>query len=77
MQEQVEKAQKSLPWHEAVTSESLHPIFINLRLNDTIYIDKFEWDLNDPNNSPEQFARVACEDLVRRPANWYSKLLAD
>ncbi|CAI5741497.1 unnamed protein product [Peronospora destructor] len=63
IQEQVEKAQKSLPWHEAVTSESLHPIFINLRLNDTIYIDKFEWDLNDPNNSPEQFARIVCEDL--------------
>ncbi|KAG7384158.1 hypothetical protein PHYPSEUDO_002942 [Phytophthora pseudosyringae] len=63
IQEQVEKAQKSLPWHEAVTRESLHPIFINLRLNDTIYIDRFEWDLNNPNNSPERFAQVVCEDL--------------
>ena len=64
IQEQVEKAQRLFPWHEAVTSESLHPIYINLRLNDTIYIDRFEWDLNDSNNSPEQFARVLCEDLV-------------
>ncbi|KAE9280362.1 hypothetical protein PF008_g28151 [Phytophthora fragariae] len=63
IEEQVEKAQRSLPWHEAVTTESLHPIFINLRLNDTIYIDRFEWDLNNPNNSPECFARVVCEDL--------------
>ncbi|KAG7384795.1 hypothetical protein PHYBOEH_009313 [Phytophthora boehmeriae] len=63
IQEQVEKAKKSLPWHEAVTNESLHPIFINLRLNDTIYIDRFEWDLNNPNNSPERFAQVVSEDL--------------
>ncbi|ETO75875.1 hypothetical protein, variant 3 [Phytophthora nicotianae P1976] len=63
IQEQVEKAQKLLPWSEAVTGESLHPIFINLRLNDTIYIDRFEWDLNNPNNSPERFAQVVCEDL--------------
>ncbi|KAG3124025.1 hypothetical protein C6341_g26324 [Phytophthora cactorum] len=63
IREQVEKAKKSLPWNEAVTGESLHPIFINLRLNDTIYIDRFEWDLNNPNNSPERFAQVVCEDL--------------
>ncbi|KAF4030260.1 HMG (high mobility group) box [Phytophthora infestans] len=63
IQEQVEKAQKSLPWNEAVTGESLHPIFINLRLNDTIYIDRFEWDLNNSNNSPERFAQIVCEDL--------------
>ncbi|POM71634.1 SWI/SNF-related matrix-associated actin-dependent regulator of chromatin [Phytophthora palmivora] len=63
IQEQVEKAKKSLPWHEAVACESLHPIFINLRLNDTIYIDRFEWDLNNPNNSPERFAQAVCEDL--------------
>ncbi|RLN73133.1 hypothetical protein BBJ28_00002797 [Nothophytophthora sp. Chile5] len=64
IQEQVEKAQRSLPWHEAVTSESLHPIFINLRLNDTIYVDRFEWDLSNPDNSPERFAQVVCEELV-------------
>jgi SWI/SNF-related matrix-associated actin-dependent regulator of chromatin subfamily B protein 1 len=64
IQDQVDKSQRSLPWHEAVKSESLHPIFINLRLNDTIYIDRFEWDLNNPNNSPERFAQGVCEDLV-------------
>lgn len=40
---QVEKGKRSMPWHEAVeTSESLHPIFINIRINDTILIDRFE-----------------------------------
>lgn len=39
---QVEKAKRSLPWHAAVKNESLHPIFINIRLNDTILIDRFE-----------------------------------
>lgn len=40
---QVEKGKRSMPWHEAVeASESLHPIFINIRINDTILIDRFE-----------------------------------
>lgn len=40
---QVEKGKRSLPWHEAVSAaESLHPIFINIRINDTILIDRFE-----------------------------------
>jgi SWI/SNF-related matrix-associated actin-dependent regulator of chromatin subfamily B protein 1 len=25
--------------------------------------DQFEWDINDPNNSPEDFAEVYCRDL--------------
>uniref|UniRef100_K3WLA0 HMG box domain-containing protein n=1 Tax=Globisporangium ultimum (strain ATCC 200006 / CBS 805.95 / DAOM BR144) TaxID=431595 RepID=K3WLA0_GLOUD len=60
---QVEKGKRSMPWHEAVTSESLHPIYINIRINDTILIDRFEWDLSNPSNSPEQFAQVLCEEL--------------
>ncbi|DAZ97659.1 TPA: hypothetical protein N0F65_009660 [Lagenidium giganteum] len=60
---QVEKAKRSMPWHEAVTGESLHPIFINIRLNDTILIDRFEWDLGNADNDPEHFARVLCEEL--------------
>lgn len=40
---QVVKGKRSVPWHEAVdTNESLHPIFINIRINDTILIDRFE-----------------------------------
>lgn len=46
-----------------MNEESLHPIFLNLRLNDTILIDRFEWDLSCPSNQPEEFARVLCEDL--------------
>jgi SWI/SNF-related matrix-associated actin-dependent regulator of chromatin subfamily B protein 1 len=39
---QVELARRSLPWDEAVRKESIHPICINIRLNDTILIDRFE-----------------------------------
>ena len=39
---QVDKAKRSLPWYQAVSSESLHPIFVNIRLNDTILMDRFE-----------------------------------
>lgn len=61
---QVDKARRVPPWYDAVEGESLHPIFINLRINDTIFIDRFEWDLSNPSNSPEQFAQVLCDDLV-------------
>jgi SWI/SNF-related matrix-associated actin-dependent regulator of chromatin subfamily B protein 1 len=39
---QVEKSKRSLPWHHAVKAESLHPIFVNIRLSDTLYMDRFE-----------------------------------
>lgn len=42
IESQVEKAKRCMPWYEAVTNESLHPIFINIRLNDTLYMDRFE-----------------------------------
>ncbi|CEG49708.1 swi snf-related matrix-associated actin-dependent regulator of [Plasmopara halstedii] len=90
IQEQVHKAQAVLPWHEAVTGESLHPIYINLRLCDTIYTDRFEWDLNNTSNSPERFAQVVCEDLglsgefeaqvalsIREQLHDYSKLIRE
>lgn len=90
IREQVQKAQTTLPWHEAVTDESLHPIYINLRLYDTVYIDRFEWDLNNANNSPERFAQVVCEDLglsgefeaqvalsIREQLRDYSKLIRE
>lgn len=98
---QVEKGKRSMPWHEAVdANESLHPIFINIRINDTILIDRFEvrfvcliflyewfrwhlialliffcafgiwkWDLSNSKNSPELFANVLCEELVRNAMN--------
>ena len=27
-----------------------------------IYKDKFEWDINNPDNSPEDFAECVCAD---------------
>lgn len=44
---QVEKGKRSMPWHDAVANESLHPIYINIRINDTILIDRFEVGVAD------------------------------
>nr|CCA20838.1 SWI/SNFrelated matrixassociated actindependent regulator of chromatin putative [Albugo laibachii Nc14] len=60
---QVEAAKRTIPWHQGVVTESLHPIHINLRIKDTVLIDRFEWDLSNEQNDPEYFAQVMCDEL--------------
>ncbi|CCI47041.1 unnamed protein product [Albugo candida] len=60
---QVEIAKRTIPWHQSVVTESLHPIYINLRIKDTILIDRFEWDLSIEKNDPEYFAQVMCDEM--------------
>ncbi|EQC25523.1 hypothetical protein SDRG_16606 [Saprolegnia diclina VS20] len=60
---QVAAATKYLPWSSVVKSEALYRIYIKLRINDTILLDTFEWDLHNPSNDPEQFARVFCSEM--------------
>ncbi|KAF1331513.1 Swi/snf-related matrix-associated actin-dependent regulator of chromatin, partial [Globisporangium splendens] len=66
---QVEKGKRSMPWHESVTSESLHPICINIRINDTILIDRFE------GLSGEFEAQVAL--AIREQLRDYSRLIKE
>jgi len=61
---QVEQAKRYLPWFDADKDESLHPISIKLRINDTIVLDRFEWDLSNPRNDPDHFARTFCAEMV-------------
>jgi SWI/SNF-related matrix-associated actin-dependent regulator of chromatin subfamily B protein 1 len=61
---QVEQAKLILPWWKAVSNEALYPIHIKLRINDTILIDKFEWDLSNSQNDPDHFARTFCAEMV-------------
>eukprot|EP01135_Chromosphaera_perkinsii_P007907 Nk52_evm1s1051 gene=Nk52_evmTU1s1051 len=38
-------------------------IKLNVRVGVESLEDQFEWDLTDPENSPEEFARILCKDL--------------
>ncbi|KAF0690528.1 Aste57867_18077 [Aphanomyces stellatus] len=64
IRKQVEQASPLLPVGDAVpTSPCLVPISLKLRLNDTLLLDTFEWDLSNPANDPDQFARVLCAEM--------------
>ncbi len=43
--------------------EVLRPIRLEVRLNNLILRDQFMWDINNPSNSPEQFASTLIADL--------------
>ena len=46
------------PGHKMVSLplEQIRIININVRIGRVIFKDKFEWDINNPDNSPEDFA---------------------
>lgn len=43
--------------------EQLRKISLNCRIGNVIINDQFEWDVNNPENSPEDFAQVIVADL--------------
>lgn len=43
--------------------EQIRTIHINVRIGRVVYKDKFEWDINNPDNSPEDFAECVCADV--------------
>lgn len=43
--------------------EQIRAITINVRVGKVVVRDKFEWDINNPDNSPEDFAECMCADL--------------
>ena len=36
---------------------------LNIHVGNQSLVDQFEWDMSDPNNSPEQFADKLCSEL--------------
>jgi len=38
-------------------------IELDLRIDNVSLKDRFEWDINDPKNSPEEFAMNLCNEL--------------
>ena len=59
---------------------------LNVQVGNTSLVDQFEWDLSNPLNSPEEFAKKLCADLglggefiptiaysIRGQLSWHSK----
>lgn len=49
--------------YERIEGEILKTIKLDIRIGDMVYNDQFEWDINNPNNSPEEFAKTVSADL--------------
>ena len=62
---------------------------LNIHVGNISLVDQFEWDLSNPLNSPEKFARQLCADLglggefvttiaysIRGQLSWHSRTYA-
>jgi SWI/SNF-related matrix-associated actin-dependent regulator of chromatin subfamily B protein 1 len=49
--------------YENLEGEILKTIKIEIRIDDMVYNDTFEWDINNPLNNPENFAMTVCKDI--------------
>lgn len=52
-----------LPYSAYKNDEMRILIKLNITIGSVTLVDQFEWDINDPLNSPEEFARVMARDL--------------
>ena len=51
------------PYRPTYEGESIRIVKLNVRIGMIIVRDQFEWDINNPKNSPEDFAETLCADL--------------
>ena len=62
---------------------------LNIHVGNISLVDQFEWDISNPRNSPEEFARMLCADLglggefvttiaysIRGQLSWHAKTYA-
>jgi len=49
--------------YERVDGEVIRIIKLDIRIDDIVLNDQFEWDINNPDNSPDAFAIAMCADL--------------
>lgn len=52
-----------LPYSAYKNDEMRILIKLNITIGAVTLIDQFEWEMNEPDNSPEEFARVMAQDL--------------
>lgn len=48
---------------ERVEGEIIRTIKLDIRIDDIVLTDQFEWDINNPDNNPDAFALSLCGDL--------------
>jgi SWI/SNF-related matrix-associated actin-dependent regulator of chromatin subfamily B member 1 len=48
---------------EKIEGEIIRTIKLEVRVGDLVLTDQFEWDINNPKNTPEEFAKILCADL--------------
>jgi SWI/SNF-related matrix-associated actin-dependent regulator of chromatin subfamily B protein 1 len=53
--------------YKQMDGELLKILQINVRIGNIVLRDQFEWDINNPHNSPEDFAESLCQDLGLDP----------
>ncbi|KAF2436181.1 SNF5-domain-containing protein [Tothia fuscella] len=53
----------NLPYHAYKNDEMRILVKLNITIGPNTLVDQFEWDINNPLNSPEQFATAMCHDL--------------
>ncbi|KIH65498.1 hypothetical protein ANCDUO_04179 [Ancylostoma duodenale] len=60
--QQLEAAAEAPPLDPNVTDQRAI-MKLNINVGNQSLVDQFEWDMSDPNNSPEDFARSLCAEL--------------
>ncbi|KAI1625093.1 transcription initiation factor TFIID subunit D3 [Exophiala viscosa] len=58
-----EPSEPSLPYYAYKNDEQRILIKLNITIGQNTLIDQFEWEINNPYNSPEEFARQMTNDL--------------
>ena len=58
-----ESLDQTMPYFAYKNDEMRIVIKLNITIEQNTLIDQFEWDVNDPYNSPEEFARQMTRDL--------------
>ena len=53
--------------YKQMEGELVKVIQLNVRIGNIVLRDQFEWDINNPQNSPEDFAESLCSDLGLGP----------
>lgn len=48
---------------QKLEGEILKTIKLDIRIGEIVFSDQFEWDINNPSNSPEEFAKNLCADV--------------
>ena len=45
---------------------SCHCLQLNIHVGNVSLVDQFEWDMSEPENSPEEFATKLCAELGKK-----------